>query len=88
MSSTSTFFRRSITTTPSSVRSGKSISQRYSGRVLPVAVMMRVLFACMLTATAMRASVTQCIPAPVSSNNIDLALIGVAPVGSDCIAID
>eukprot|EP00965_Chrysotila_dentata_P010770 349857-Pleurochrysis_carterae.AAC.1 len=37
LSSTSTFFRRSVTTSPLSVRSGRSTSQRYLGRVVPLA---------------------------------------------------
>eukprot|EP00965_Chrysotila_dentata_P243933 6205688-Pleurochrysis_carterae.AAC.1 len=77
MSSTSTFFRRSVTTAPLSVRSGRSTSHRYLGWVVPLAVTMSVLFACTIPATAMRMSVTQCIPAPVSPSHMDLALIGV-----------
>eukprot|EP00965_Chrysotila_dentata_P147711 4875953-Pleurochrysis_carterae.AAC.1 len=49
---------------------------------------MSVLFACTLPATAMRMSVTQCIPAPVSPNQLALALIGMAPAGNDCIAVE
>eukprot|EP00965_Chrysotila_dentata_P110133 3639387-Pleurochrysis_carterae.AAC.1 len=77
-----------VTTAPLSVRSDRSTSQRYLGRVVPLAVTMSVLFACTLPATAMRTSVIQCIPAPVSPNHFDLALIGAAPAGNDCIAVE
>eukprot|EP00965_Chrysotila_dentata_P081289 2684431-Pleurochrysis_carterae.AAC.1 len=64
LSSKSTFLSRRVTTSPLSVRSGRSTSHWYLGRVLPLAVTMSVLLACTLPATAMRTSVTQCMPAP------------------------
>eukprot|EP00965_Chrysotila_dentata_P127374 4212241-Pleurochrysis_carterae.AAC.1 len=49
---------------------------------------MSVLLACTLPATAMRMSVTQCMPAPVSPSHIDLTLAGATPTGSDCMATE
>eukprot|EP00965_Chrysotila_dentata_P113915 3766465-Pleurochrysis_carterae.AAC.1 len=59
-----------FTTTPVSVRSGMSTSQRYLGVVVPLAVTMSVLLGRRLPFTASEVLVSQCMPAPVSPSHI------------------
>eukprot|EP00965_Chrysotila_dentata_P249166 6208757-Pleurochrysis_carterae.AAC.2 len=84
LSSTSMFDRRSATTFPSVVRSGRSTSHRYFGLVVPLAVTISVELLRTLPLTAMFTSVTQCMPAPVSASHIAFAQVGAAPVGMNC----
>eukprot|EP00965_Chrysotila_dentata_P121492 4016633-Pleurochrysis_carterae.AAC.1 len=74
LSSTNIFARRSATTFPSALRSGRSTSHRYLGLVVPFAVtIISVELARTLSLTAKAMSVMQCMPAPVSPSHMAFA---------------